>query len=316
MATKSKRTAYYLKLLAKTDPKGQRASRLVKYLLNNRKHSTYWNSTRDSALCIEAMANYWKASGESEPNLNLTILVDGKVYKKVTVTRENLFTFDGTLLIEGAKLTAGKHTVTFQKDGTSPVYWNGYVTNFTLEDYITKAGLEIKVKRKFFLLKKVKAKATVAGSRGQVIDQNVEKYERIELPNGAPNKNAGGEVVDMALLKSGDLIEVELEIDSKNDYEYVIFEDMKAAGFEPVGHPLRLHQIRKRCLRRIPRRTRRLLHANPAPWKKQRQLSPTCRNSRPILRVTRQSMGNVRPRVKSKLRRKQSRHRRLIINAI
>jgi uncharacterized protein YfaS (alpha-2-macroglobulin family) len=25
-----------------------------------------------------------------------------------------------------------------------------------------------------------------------------------------------------------------LEIESKNDYEYVVFEDMKAAGFEPV----------------------------------------------------------------------------------
>ena len=29
-------------------------------------------------------------------------------------------------------------------------------------------------------------------------------------------------------------MEVELEIDSKNDYEYVVFEEMKASGFEPV----------------------------------------------------------------------------------
>ena len=29
-------------------------------------------------------------------------------------------------------------------------------------------------------------------------------------------------------------MEIELEIDSKNDYEYLLFEDMKAAGFEPV----------------------------------------------------------------------------------
>ena len=36
--------AYYLKLLARTDPKGEVAARLVKYLLNNRKHATYWNS--------------------------------------------------------------------------------------------------------------------------------------------------------------------------------------------------------------------------------------------------------------------------------
>ena len=29
-------------------------------------------------------------------------------------------------------------------------------------------------------------------------------------------------------------MEIELTIDSKNDYEYIMFEDMKAAGFEPV----------------------------------------------------------------------------------
>ena len=37
------------------------------------------------------------------------------------------------------------------------------------------------------------------------------------------------------MLKSGDLVEVELEITSKNDYEYLLFEDFKASGFEPVN---------------------------------------------------------------------------------
>jgi uncharacterized protein YfaS (alpha-2-macroglobulin family) len=38
----------------------------------------------------------------------------------------------------------------------------------------------------------------------------------------------------MSELKSGDLVEVELTIESKNDYEYLVFEDMKPAGFEPM----------------------------------------------------------------------------------
>ena len=54
-----------------------------------------------------------------------------------------------------------------------------------------------------------------------MIDQSVVKYRREELAN-------------LSEVVSGDLIEVELEIDSKNDYEYVIFEDYKAAGCEPV----------------------------------------------------------------------------------
>ena len=60
--------AYYLKLLAKTDPRGKTASRLVKYLLNNRQNATYWNSTRDTALAIEALADYLQASGEDKPD--------------------------------------------------------------------------------------------------------------------------------------------------------------------------------------------------------------------------------------------------------
>ena len=70
-------------------------------------------------------------------------------------------------------------------------------------------------------MNKVDKKIKVAGSRGQAVDQKVEKYDRQELSN-------------LAALKSGDLVEIELEIDSKNDYEYLMFEDMKAAGFEPV----------------------------------------------------------------------------------
>ncbi|HEX5270760.1 MAG TPA: alpha-2-macroglobulin family protein, partial [Gemmataceae bacterium] len=68
---------YYLKLLARTAPKDEKASRLVKYLLNNRKHATYWNSTRDTAICVEAMADYLRASGEDKPNMDVEVWLDG-----------------------------------------------------------------------------------------------------------------------------------------------------------------------------------------------------------------------------------------------
>ena len=42
------------------------------------------------------------------------------------------------------------------------------------------------------------------------------------------------EIKDGETVKSSDLIEVELVVNAKNDYEYLVFEDMKAAGFEPV----------------------------------------------------------------------------------
>jgi hypothetical protein len=252
--------AYYLKLLTKTNPQDPRAAGLVKYLLNNRRHATYWNSTRDTAVVIEAMAEYLVASGEDQPNLLVEVWIDGEMQQAVEITPETLFAFDNSFVIEGAALTAGEHKIELRKkalksqepraksqedkgQGTkdkgqaagasdpdaasvratsSPLYYNAYLTNFTLEDFIPKAGLEIKVQRAYYRLVQREGATDVAqGSKGQVIDQKVEKYDRFELAH-------------LGDVTSGDLIEVELEIDSKNDYEYVVFEDLKAAGFEPV----------------------------------------------------------------------------------
>jgi len=213
--------AYYLKLLSRVDPKGRKASRLVKYLLNNRRHATYWNSTRDTAICIEAFADYLKASGEHKPDMTLEILVDGVKMKEVKITGENLFTFDNKLVMIGDAVESGKHKITFRKKGKGPLYFNAYLTNFTLEDFITKAGLEIKVNREYYKLVKVAKTIKVEGAHGQALDQKVEKYERRKIKN-------------LDVLKSGDMVEIELVIESKNDYEYIVFEDMKAAGFEPV----------------------------------------------------------------------------------
>ena len=153
--------------------------------------------------------------------MTVQILLDGRKHKQVRIDADNLFTFDNKLVLSGDAIETGRHTIEFRKTGTGPLYFNAYLTTFTLEDFIKKAGLEVKVQRRMYKLEQVDKKIKVAGAHGQAVDQRVEKYERALLENDA-------------ILKSGDLIEIELEIESKNDYEYLVFEDIKAAGFEPV----------------------------------------------------------------------------------
>ena len=96
--------AYYLKLLAAAEPKSEVAPRLVKYLLNNRKHATYWNSTRDTALVVEAFADYLTASGEAKPNMSLAMLDRRQAgARRSKITAENLFTFDNKLVLDGRR---------------------------------------------------------------------------------------------------------------------------------------------------------------------------------------------------------------------
>ena len=213
--------AWYLKLLAATNPKSKQARGIVKYLINNRKHATYWNSTRDTAYCIEAIADYMRASGENNPDAEVTVSVDGKQIKTVKITKDNLFSYDNKVVIAGDALGTGDHQINIVRKGKGALYTNAYLTVFTKEDFIKKAGLEVKVDRAYYKLERIEATESTAGTQGQVVDHKVEKYKRIPLKPG-----------DM--LVSGDLVEVELHIHSKNDYEYLMFNDWKPAGLEAV----------------------------------------------------------------------------------
>jgi hypothetical protein len=168
------------------------------------------------------MADYLKATEEMKPDLKLEVWLDGQKRKDVFINVDTLFAYDDSFVVTGDGLDPGRHTVELRKSGAGPLYWNGYLTNFTLEDDIQSAGLELKVQRHYYKLTPTKATTEVAGARGQVIDQRVEKFERTEIPN-------------LGQVASGDFLEIELVIDSKNDYEYIMFEDMKAAGCEPVA---------------------------------------------------------------------------------
>ena len=213
--------AYYLKLLTRTKDKSNTVRWLVKYLLNNRKHASYWHSTRDTAIVIEAFAEYLAQSKEHKPNMQLRLFVDNKLHKTISINPGNLFNYDSALILEGKQLSAGKHKIRIEKSGQGSLYYSAYLNYFSLEDYIKKAGLEIKVDRYYYRLERVSAKTVKPGSHGQATEHRVEKYHRVP-------------VKDMQTLTSGDLVEVELVIQSKNDYEYLVFEDMKPAGFEAV----------------------------------------------------------------------------------
>ncbi|MBN2643589.1 MAG: hypothetical protein JXR78_18195, partial [Victivallales bacterium] len=197
------------------------ASMLAKYLLNNRKHASYWNSTRDTALCVEALCAYMIKSGETVPEMTLEIKVNGKLRKTVSINRDNLFSFDSSLILYDKDLKTGKLDIELIRTGKGAVYYNAYMSYFSLEKFITRAGLDIKIDRNYYRLTESTATAVEKGKQGAV---NVERERFIREKVNSP-----------AEFNSGDLIEVELIVQSSNDYEYVILRDAKPAGGEAVN---------------------------------------------------------------------------------
>ncbi|MEM9184949.1 MAG: MG2 domain-containing protein [Planctomycetota bacterium] len=213
--------AYTLKLLTRTEPDGEAAAGLVKYLVANRKHATYWNSTRDTALVVEAMADYLQATGEGRTDMIVEVWLDGERRKEVAISGDDFLRHDHRLVIDGATLEPGRHTLELRKRGGGRLYWSGWLNNFSTEDDLRARGLEVRVQRRLYKLTPKAERIDLAGARGQALATTAAGFDRTEVTN-------------LASVKSGDLVEVELTLESKNDYEYLMVTDRKAAGFEPV----------------------------------------------------------------------------------
>ncbi len=213
--------AIYLKLLAAAEPKGQVAPRVVKYLLNNRKHATYWNSTRDTALVVESFADYMAASGELSGSMKAEVYLAGKRLGSVEFTPENLFDVDNSIEIRGNAVPAGEQQLEIRRTGEGNLYWNAYATNFTLEEEIAPAGLEVKIERRYYHLQPTTKALALPGANADVVATQKSGYDRQPIK-------------DLQAVASGELVEVELLIESKNDYEYLLIEDHKAASLEAV----------------------------------------------------------------------------------
>ena len=59
--------------------------------------------------------------------------------ERAQIKPEDLFTFDNKLMLHGVEVENGQHEIEIRRlAGQGPVYFNAYLTNFTLEDDIKK----------------------------------------------------------------------------------------------------------------------------------------------------------------------------------
>ncbi len=207
--------AAVLNAFVDVDPKHELVEPLVKWLVTNRRGGQ-WLNTRDTAQAVEALVRYARASGQLEPDLDVTVSLKGGGTHTVHVGRENLLTFQNTLSFGAGELSTGDATLTVRTHGKGRIYVSADATFFTKEADIAAAGEDLLVERAYV---RVTSKAVERSENGRTVVTTQESFE--PLANGAT-------------VASGDVIEVWFKIDAKNDYDYLLFEDLKPAGFEAL----------------------------------------------------------------------------------
>jgi len=177
---------------------------IMKWLVYNRRGNR-WKSTRDTANAVYALSDFIRHTRELDPDYSVAVYVNDKKIRELRITRANALDLDGRITLGDADLRSGPNTIRIVKQGAGNLYYTTGMFFYTKEERIRGAGHEVFVRRSF---------AKVA------LDPN-NKERRTPLQYGAR-------------LNSGDRIEVTLEIEAKNDYEYLVFEDPRPSGCEPV----------------------------------------------------------------------------------
>lgn len=220
--SKVEATAFAVLSLLQADAEPVLLEQAVNWLLQNRR-GAQWSNTKDTAITILALSRYLQDSGQLAAEGSFAISLNGEVVAELEAGGPqslglSKFTVDTDLLQEGAN-TIGLRRLT----GDAPLYFSARANFFTLENPIAAAGNVLFLQREFERIRPVET--LLDGYRD----------EKAKIASGGT-------------LESGDRVEVSLIIQAKNDLEYLVFEDLKAAGLEAVelssGTPLYARELR------------------------------------------------------------------------
>ncbi|MEK6300028.1 MAG: alpha-2-macroglobulin family protein [Acidobacteriota bacterium] len=202
-------TSFALRALLAIDPKNKLIEPVTNWLIKNRRGSQ-WSNTRDTAITVLALNDYLRQSGELAADIQYELSVNGKPIATRTLTGEDALSAPSQFVIDRQFIRDGVNEIRIvRRRGASALYFSASAEFFSLEEPISAAGNEIFVRREYF---KLVGKPTLL--KGYV-------YERQPLGDGQS-------------VTSGDRVEVVITVEAKNNYEYLLFEDLKPAGLEAV----------------------------------------------------------------------------------
>ncbi len=203
-------TAFALRALLAIDPNNRLVEPVTTWLVRSRR-GAQWKNTRDTAIVVLALNDYLRATRELTPEFSYELFVNGTriVTKKLAgadaIGAPSRFEIDPALIRDVANDVRIRRTA-----GAGALYFSAEAKFFSLEEPVPPAGNEIFVRRQYF---KLVGRPTLL--KGFV-------YEKQPLHDGDT-------------VTSGDRVETVVTIEAKNNYEYLVFEDLKPAGLEAVA---------------------------------------------------------------------------------
>lgn len=196
-------TAVALKAFLAADPKNPLVPKMVNWLASVRT-GNYWASTKQTAMVVFAMADYLAITGDLNPDMTVSLSLNGDRVFSERVTKENWQKFGGTRTFKAHQFNEGENEITIEKTGTGTPVYSIFLRYYAKQDWFEASKGGITVERSYSRV---------------VIDGNKRTLEPLK----------SGDTV-----KSGDEIEVTVRVRGDRNYEWLMLEVPMPSGFEAV----------------------------------------------------------------------------------
>lgn len=172
---------------------------LVKQLMDARK-SEFWYSTRDSSITIMALTQYLKLTNEIGRTFEATLSLNGKPYKKLHFDPASIFDLDQKIEVPLSELNSGTNRLSVEVSGNGSLYYSANLRQVVRQPKIAADGApSLNISRAYYRLE----------------TQRLEDGSQRLLPSKQPTTQ----------FNTGDLIQVELTVNSSIDREFMMVED-------------------------------------------------------------------------------------------
>ncbi len=187
---------------------------LVRWMLE-RRQDNHWMSTRDTAFALYALSKYLAHTQELQPNLSVTVSLNGKQVANPTFTAADVFKPEFVVTIPAADLGAQGVSIKLDLSGQGRLYYTADLHQVVAEDLTqpVKAEVGITVDRAY--------RKVAAGDMAPSFSSDEPPSARTS-PTGPPSTT----------FRAGDVIDVTLTLHCVSDVNHIMLEDPLPAGCE------------------------------------------------------------------------------------
>lgn len=209
-------TAYVVKFLSHQRPNSPLLPKAALWLMNHRNEGYWWTSTKQTAMVIYGLADYLKATHELNPNLNVTVSINGGPAVATKLDQASL-SAPAEILLDESKLQPGVNHVRITAAGSGRLYYSARIEYYSSEPRLEKNGtISLNILRDYFKLTPAK---------------DGDKIIYTTSPLAGP-------------VATGDILAVRLTV-TGSEWKYLMIEDPIPAGTEFIERD-NLYQFREK----------------------------------------------------------------------